>query len=61
MSAFSEVVWSGPAARDPGGPRSFEEFESRLRHHLRRLDAIGVNYRPLEGPTPGQSRVWGLR
>ena len=61
VSAFSEVVWSGPAARDLGGPRSFEEFESRLRRHLRRLDAIGVNYRPLEGPTPGQSRVWRLR
>ncbi len=60
VSAFSEMVWSGPAARDPAGPRSFEEFERRLRHHLRRLDAIGVNYRPLEGPTPGQSRVGGL-
>jgi len=58
VCAFSEMVWSGPAARDPHGPRSFEEFESRLRQHLRRLDAIGVNYRPLEGPTPGQSRVW---
>jgi len=56
--AFSETLWRGAAARDLSGPRSFEEFESRLRQHLRRLDAIGVNYRPLEGPTPGQSRVW---
>ena len=59
VSAFSEVVWSGAAARDPQGPRSFEEFESRLQRHLTRLDAIGVNYRPLEGPTPGQSRSSG--
>jgi hexosaminidase len=58
VSAFSEVMWRGAAARDLSGPRSFEEFESRLRQHLRRFDAIGVNYRPLEGPTPGQSRVW---
>ncbi|MGO9964231.1 MAG: beta-N-acetylhexosaminidase [Acidimicrobiales bacterium] len=58
LSAFCEVLWSGAAARDPHGPRSFEEFEIRLRRHLSRLDAIGVNYRPLEGPTPGQSRVW---
>ena len=58
VSAFSEMAWRGAAARDPGGPRSFADFESRLRHHLRRLDSIGVNFRPLEGPTPGQSRVW---
>jgi hypothetical protein len=53
-----QLVRRGAAARDLRGPRSFEEFESRLRQHLRRLDASGVNYRPIEGPTPGQSRVW---
>jgi hexosaminidase len=58
VCAFSEVVWRGPAAGDPVGSRSFEEFEKRLRRHLGRLDAVGVNYRPLEGPTPGQSRIW---
>ncbi|MGA2210029.1 MAG: beta-N-acetylhexosaminidase [Acidimicrobiales bacterium] len=58
LSAFSEVVWRGAAARSGAGGRSFAEFEDRLRQHLRRLDAIGVNYRPLEGPTPGQARVW---
>jgi hexosaminidase len=52
VSAFSEVVWRGPARH------SFADFEERLRRHLRRLDAIGVNYRPLEGPSPGQARVW---
>jgi hexosaminidase len=49
--AFAEVAWS-PAARE------WSEFEPRLRRHLARLDALGVNYRPLEGPTPGQARVW---
>ena len=58
VSAFSETLWRGAATRDLEGQRSFAEFESRLRQHLRRLDAIGVNYRPLEGPTPGQARVW---
>jgi hexosaminidase len=56
LSAFSEVVWRGPASRDASA--SFGEFEDRLRRHLHRLDAIGVNYRPLEGPSPGQARVW---
>jgi hexosaminidase len=58
VSAFSEMAWRGAAARDPAGPRSFDEFEGRLAEHLRRLEAIGVNYRPLDGPTPGQSRIW---
>jgi hypothetical protein len=43
---------------DPKGTRPFEEYQSRVHQHLRRLDAIGANYRPVEGPTPGQSRVW---
>jgi hexosaminidase len=58
VCAFAEVVWSGPAVRDTTGLRTFSEFEARLRRHLRRLDALGVNYRPLDGPTPGQSRTW---
>lgn len=52
LSAFSEVVWS------PQASRSFAEFEERLTSHLERLDALGVNYRPLDGPTPGQARLW---
>ena len=51
VSAFAEVAWS-PADRDWPG------FEERLVEHLTRLDALGVNYRPLDGPTPGQARVW---
>jgi hexosaminidase len=49
--AFAEVAWS-PAER------RWAEFEPRLARHLERLDALGVNYRPLDGPTPGQARTW---
>jgi hexosaminidase len=55
LSAFAEVVW---ATETTSQPRSYAEFEPRLRRHLNRLAALGANYRPLEGPTPGQSRVW---
>ncbi|MFE2750900.1 beta-N-acetylhexosaminidase [Actinosynnema sp. NPDC059335] len=48
LSAFAEVVWS-PAGRDEA------EFLTRLaEHHLPRLDALGVEYRPLDGPRPWQ-------
>ncbi|RZQ62946.1 beta-N-acetylhexosaminidase [Amycolatopsis suaedae] len=51
LSAFAEVVWS------PAEPRDYGEFEERLRtHHLPRLDALGVEYRPLDGPLPWQTR-----
>jgi hexosaminidase len=50
LSAFAELAWS-PAERD------FAEFLPRLRdHHLPRLDALGVEYRPLDGPHPWQTR-----
>lgn len=49
--ALAEVAWSGP-----GG--DWAEFEQRLKGHVGRLAALGVNYRPLSGPTPGQARVW---
>ncbi len=49
LSAFAEVVWS-PA------PRDLAEFRTRLtEHHLPRLDALGVEYRPLSGPKPWQT------
>jgi hexosaminidase len=50
LAAFAEVVWST-------GDRSYPEFEQRLtEHHLPRLDALGVEYRPLAGPHPWQTR-----
>ncbi|MFM7584375.1 MAG: beta-N-acetylhexosaminidase [Caldilinea sp.] len=45
--ALAEVGWS--ADRD-----DFEAFRARLAYHLQRLQAYGVNYRPLEGPQPWQ-------
>jgi hexosaminidase len=55
VCAFAEVVWSGGR----GAPRApFPEFEGRLAVHIERLAALGVNYRPLGGPTPGQARIW---
>jgi len=53
LCAFAEVVWSSSETK-----RSYAEFEPRLAEHLHRLDALGVNYRPLGGPTPGQARMW---
>jgi hexosaminidase len=51
LCAFADVAWSGAT----GG---FSQFEGRLAEHLPWLDALGVNYRPLTGPTPGQARHW---
>jgi hexosaminidase len=55
LSAFAEAAWMTETA---GQPKSFAEFEPRLERHLNRLAALGVNYRPLVGPSPGQARVW---
>ena len=43
LFALSEVVWSPADAKDLDG------FLDRLRWHLKRLDALGVNYRALDG------------
>ena len=42
MLALAEVVWSPAAARD------WERFHAGLPAELRRLDVLGVNYRPLD-------------
>jgi len=55
LSAFAEVVWT---IETPAQPRSYREFEARLARHLGRLQALDVGYRPLDGPTPGQARIW---
>ncbi|MFG1991316.1 beta-N-acetylhexosaminidase [Actinoplanes sp. NPDC048988] len=49
LCALAEAVW------DPPG-RSYESFRARLPEHLSRLDALGVNYRPLTGPRPWDAR-----
>ncbi|MEV5435826.1 beta-N-acetylhexosaminidase [Streptomyces sp. NPDC052682] len=53
LAAFAEVAWSdlpAPAERDYAG------FERRMAAHYRRLDALGVAYRPPAGPLPWQRR-----
>ncbi|MFF0226134.1 beta-N-acetylhexosaminidase [Streptomyces sp. NPDC004629] len=53
LAAFAEVAWSrlpAPAERD------FAGFERRMAAHYRRLDALGVDYRPPSGPRPWQRR-----
>ncbi|MFI8517283.1 beta-N-acetylhexosaminidase [Streptomyces sp. NPDC085481] len=53
LAAFAEVAWSrlpAPGARDLAG------FERRMTAHYRRLDALGVDYRPPGGPHPWQRR-----
>ena len=53
LTAFAEVAWSAlpaPAERD------FADFERRMAAHYRRLDALGVGYRPPQGPLPWQKR-----
>ncbi|KUM68833.1 beta-N-acetylhexosaminidase [Streptomyces curacoi] len=53
LAAFAEVAWSrlpAPAQRD------FAGFEGRMAAHYRRLDALGVAYRPPAGPRPWQRR-----
>ncbi|MFF9215776.1 beta-N-acetylhexosaminidase [Streptomyces viridosporus] len=53
LAAFAEVAWSSlpaPAERDVA------DFERRMTAHYRRLDALGVAYRPPTGPLPWQKR-----
>lgn len=45
--ALAEISWSGTAD---------DTFTDRLSEHLGRLDALGVEYRPLDGPHPWQRR-----
>ncbi|MEV0175375.1 beta-N-acetylhexosaminidase [Streptomyces sp. NPDC050803] len=53
LSAFAEVAWSRLPAP---GERDFADFERRMAVHYRRLDALGVGYRPPTGPLPWQRR-----
>ncbi|MFF9296064.1 beta-N-acetylhexosaminidase [Streptomyces sp. NPDC014764] len=53
LAALAEVAWSElPAPAD----RDFPGFERRMTEHYRRLDALGVAYRPPGGPRPWQRR-----
>ncbi|MFJ6770006.1 beta-N-acetylhexosaminidase [Kitasatospora sp. NPDC091257] len=54
LVAFAEVAWSELPAEP--AERDFAGFEQRLTTHLRALDALGVEYRPADGPHPWQRR-----
>jgi hexosaminidase len=43
LCALAEALWTPAELRG-----SFTDFEDRLRLHLKRLDVLGVNYRPLD-------------
>lgn len=49
LCAIAEALWTD-------GTRDFAEFLPRLDAHLKRLDALGVEYRRHEGPLPWQTR-----
>ncbi len=49
LCAFAETVWSSPE-------RDLADFSARLAPHLARLDALGVEYRPIDGPRPWHAR-----
>ncbi|MFD7260881.1 beta-N-acetylhexosaminidase [Streptomyces sp. NPDC059874] len=53
LAAFAEVVWSW---QPESTERDYADFEARMAGHYRRLDALGVDYRPPGGPLPWQRR-----
>lgn len=57
LAAFAEVAWgTAPALRQPDSPAS-QAFMTRLEDaHLPRLAAAGVEFRPLDGPLPWQTK-----
>jgi len=52
ICAMAEVDWS---QKDQ---RSYIDFMSRLRPHLERLQALDVNYRPIDGPVMQAVGTW---
>ena len=50
--ALAEVAWSPKEGKDWG------DFEGRLNNHLKRLDALKVNYRCADG-TPAVTELIG--
>jgi hexosaminidase len=59
--ALAEVAWSGSPAAFAEGERDTPALRERIGAHLRRLDAAGLGYRPLDGPRPWQQGGTGPR
>lgn len=55
LSVLSEVAWTNPEVREAN------PVLDRLGDHLERLHAMGIRYRPLEGPAPWQRGGTGRR
>lgn len=51
MCALSEAAWSPKAARN------WNDFSTRLQSHLRRLDELGIHYRPVTAETAGAKPI----
>nr|WP_235215722.1 beta-N-acetylhexosaminidase [Phaeacidiphilus oryzae] len=57
LAAFAEVAWSRKLPAEPESrDAAWADFERRMAVHYRRLDALGVEYRPPEGPRPWHRR-----
>jgi hexosaminidase len=59
--ALAEVAWTGGSAPFAEGDRGQPPLRDRIGAHLRRLDAAGIEYRPLSGPRPWQQGGSGPR
>ncbi|GAB3226895.1 beta-N-acetylhexosaminidase [Glycomyces halotolerans] len=55
LSVLADVLWA------PAEARAAAPVRERLAGHLERLDAMGINYRPLSGPRPWQAGGTGRR
>ena len=44
LAALAEVTWT------PAQEKDYPEFLERLNSHLKRLDIMDVNYRPIDKP-----------
>src|SRR5699024_12212996 len=55
LAALAEAGWTAPERRAAAAPAV------RMREHLERLEALGINYRPLDGPRPWQRGGTGNR
>ena len=61
--ALADVAWSGGPAplAGPDTAGAGQPLLDRITAHLRRLDAAGLEYRPLAGPRPWQQGGTGSR
>ncbi|HUB40577.1 MAG TPA: family 20 glycosylhydrolase [Streptosporangiaceae bacterium] len=59
--ALAEVAWAGRPVALEAGSSTRTSLAYRVAAHLRRLDAAGLEYRPLAGPRPWQQGGSGPR